>query len=66
MTDAASASAAVAEAERLFGRLDILVNNAGTNIRKRPEALDAAEWHKVIDTNLTSAHLMCAGGAIRC
>jgi 2-deoxy-D-gluconate 3-dehydrogenase len=42
-----------------FGRLDILVNNAGTNIRKRPEAYDAAEWHQVIDTNLSSAFHAC-------
>jgi 2-deoxy-D-gluconate 3-dehydrogenase len=59
VTDKAQCRAAVAEAERLFGRLDILVNNAGTNVRKRPEALSTDEWHKVIDTNLTSAHLMC-------
>lgn len=50
--------AAVAEAERVFGRLDILVNNAGTNVRKRPEDLSADEWHHVMDTNLTSAHLL--------
>jgi 2-deoxy-D-gluconate 3-dehydrogenase len=42
-----------------FGRLDILVNNAGTNIRKRPEAYEAAEWHQVIDTNLSSAFHAC-------
>ena len=40
-----------------FGHLDILVNNAGTNIRKRPEDLTAAEWHQVMDANLTSAFL---------
>src|SRR5438477_12815372 len=38
-----------------FGRLDILVNNAGTNIRGAPQNLAPADWHKVIDTNLTSA-----------
>ena len=43
-------------AER-FGRLDILVNNAGTSIRKPPEAYTAAEWHAVLDTNLTGAFL---------
>ncbi|HEX9462728.1 MAG TPA: glucose 1-dehydrogenase [Alphaproteobacteria bacterium] len=41
-----------------FGRLDILVNNAGTNIRKQPQEYTAAEWHAVIDTNLTSAFLL--------
>ncbi|HEY4736624.1 MAG TPA: glucose 1-dehydrogenase [Xanthobacteraceae bacterium] len=40
-----------------LGRLDILVNNAGVNIRKQPEALTAAEWNKVMDTNLTGAFL---------
>ena len=59
VTDAAQCRAAVDEAKRVFGRLDILVNNAGTNVRARPEALAEADWHKVIDTNLTSMHLMC-------
>ena len=40
-----------------FGRLDILVNNAGTSVRKPPEELTAAEWHLVMDTNVTSAFL---------
>ena len=45
-----------AVAERL-GRVDILVNNAGSNIRKPPQDLSLAEWHTVLDTNLTSAFL---------
>ena len=40
-----------------FGRLDILVNNAGINIRGTPQSLAPGDWHKVIDTNLTSAFL---------
>jgi 2-deoxy-D-gluconate 3-dehydrogenase len=40
-----------------FDRLDILVNNAGTSIRKPPEAYTSAEWHAVLDTNLTGAFL---------
>src|SRR2546425_8974196 len=40
-----------------FGRLDILVNNAGTNIRKPIHEYTLAEWHRVLDTNLTSAFL---------
>ncbi len=51
--------AMVGEAIRLFGRVDILVNNAGMSIRKRPEDLSEAEWHQVMDTNLTSAFLCC-------
>ena len=47
----------VADALAVFGRVDILVNNAGMSIRKRPEDLTEAEFHAVIDTNLTSAFL---------
>jgi len=46
-----------ADAEREYGRVDILVNNAGTTVRKQPQDLTAAEWHKVMDANLTSAFL---------
>ncbi len=42
-----------------FGRLDILVNNAGIAARNTPEALTPEEWHRVLDTNLTSAFLLC-------
>ncbi|MEO8713394.1 MAG: glucose 1-dehydrogenase [Acetobacteraceae bacterium] len=45
-----------------FGRLDIMVNNAGTSIRKMPQDYTEAEWHHVMDTNLTSAFL-CAQAA---
>ena len=44
------------------GRLDILINNAGTSIRKMPQDYTEAEWHLVMDTNLTSAFL-CAQAA---
>lgn len=40
-----------------FGRIDILVANAGTTVRKPPQVISAAEWHTVIDTNLTSTLL---------
>jgi 2-dehydro-3-deoxy-D-gluconate 5-dehydrogenase len=62
ITDAASIDAGIAATIARFGRLDILVNNAGTNIRNRPEAYAEADWHSVIDTNLTSAFL-CAKAA---
>jgi 2-deoxy-D-gluconate 3-dehydrogenase len=42
-----------------FGRLDILINNAGTIIRKLPHEYAEAEWHEVMDANLTSAFLCC-------
>jgi len=41
------------------GRVDVLVNNAGTNIRKPPQDYTTAEWHRVLDTNLTGA-FVCA------
>lgn len=36
-----------------FGRLDLLVANAGVGTFGTVDALEANEWHRVIDTNLT-------------
>src|SRR5437868_5113980 len=44
---------------REAGRIQILVNNAGMNIRKPLTEFTLAEWRQVLDTNLTSAFLMC-------
>lgn len=38
-----------------WGRLDILINNVGTNIRKKTVEYSAAEFDKIINTNLRSA-----------
>ena len=57
VTDSRAVVAMVKEVVSTLGGIDILVNNAGTSIRKRPEDLVEAEWHHVIDTNLTSAFL---------
>lgn len=57
VTDEAAVAGAVEAIASAFGGVDILVNNAGTNIRKVPEDLSPAEWHTVLDTNLTSAFL---------
>ena len=51
----ASLGALVAETVERHGRLDILVNNAGINIRKQPQEYSLAEYHEVMNTNLTSA-----------
>jgi len=59
VTKREACQALVAEALAVFGRLDILVNNAGTSVRKMPQDFTEAEWHHVMDTNLTSAFL-CA------
>jgi 2-dehydro-3-deoxy-D-gluconate 5-dehydrogenase len=62
LLDEGSAGRLVGEALSWYGRVDILVNNAGINIRKRPEEYSLAEWHEVLDSNLTSAFL-CAKAA---
>jgi NAD(P)-dependent dehydrogenase (short-subunit alcohol dehydrogenase family) len=68
-----TATRAVAALADRFGRLDGLVSNAGTMIRKPLRRLTLAEWHRVIDTNLTATFLFAraaekalrkAGGAI--
>lgn len=55
VTRAAACRDLVAETVARFGRLDILVNNAGTSIRKMPQDYTEAEWHHVLNTNLTGA-----------
>lgn len=57
VTKSAACRDLVAETLARFGRLDILVNNAGTSIRKMPQDFTEAEWHYVLDTNLTGAFL---------
>jgi 2-dehydro-3-deoxy-D-gluconate 5-dehydrogenase len=52
-----SCRALIADTVKAHGRLDILVNNAGVNVRKPPEQYTLAEWHMVLDSNLTSAFL---------
>lgn len=52
-----SCRALIADTVKAHGRLDILVNNAGMSIRKQPEQYTLAEWHTVLDSNLTSAFL---------
>jgi 2-deoxy-D-gluconate 3-dehydrogenase len=67
----AACKQAIELAVERFGRLDILINNAGTSVRKQPQDLTAADWHLVMDTNLSSAffcsqaaypHMVKAGG----
>jgi 2-deoxy-D-gluconate 3-dehydrogenase len=49
----------IADAVKAFGGLDILVANAGINIRKPPQDYSAEEWHRIVDTNLTSVFACC-------
>lgn len=59
VSDEASVERLFAQLAERCGRLDILVNNAGTTVRKPADQLALAEWHSVMDTNLTSAFLCC-------
>jgi 2-dehydro-3-deoxy-D-gluconate 5-dehydrogenase len=59
VTDERQCQAVVRETVARHGRLDILVNNAGVgNGGKLPHELTLDGWHKVIDTNLTSAFML--------
>ena len=71
VTDEKSCRALIDQTVAAHGGLNILVNNAGMSIRKPPDVLNIAEWHSVLDTNLTSAfvcshaahpHMKKAGG----
>ncbi len=53
-----TAARAMAALTERFGRLDGLVCNAGIMTRKPLRRLTLAEWHRVIDTNLTAAFLL--------
>jgi NAD(P)-dependent dehydrogenase (short-subunit alcohol dehydrogenase family) len=44
---------------RAFNSVHILINNAGINLRKQLVEFTLEEWHRVLDTNLTSVFLMC-------
>ena len=57
VTVEADCHAMVASTVSQYGHLDILINNAGINIRKPPQDYTLAEWHQVLQTNLTSAFL---------
>jgi NAD(P)-dependent dehydrogenase (short-subunit alcohol dehydrogenase family) len=47
------------EVRNKLGKVQILINNAGINIRKNLIDFTLDEWRSVVDTNLTSAFLMC-------
>ncbi|MDH4173566.1 MAG: glucose 1-dehydrogenase [Betaproteobacteria bacterium] len=59
VNDAAAVKRMVTETVQAFGGLDILVANAGINIRKPPQDYALEEWHRIMDTNLTSVFACC-------
>ncbi|MGH8856641.1 MAG: SDR family oxidoreductase [Polaromonas sp.] len=58
VTDEAAVCEAFARLDAAGIAVDILVNNAGIQLRKPLVDLSAAEWDKVLSTNLTSAFLV--------
>ena len=61
VTQEASVRALVQATIDRFGRIDVVVNSAGVSMSARPRLVDttSAEWHRLIDTNLTGTYLMC-------
>lgn len=58
VTDEQAVSAAFHRLDEQGIAVDILFNNAGINLRGPIVDCTAATWHKVLDTNLTSAFLV--------
>ncbi len=57
VADEAQLEAAVALVAERFGRLDVAIANAGFSVAGRVEDLDAAAWHRQLDTNVIGAAL---------
>ncbi|MCX4552033.1 SDR family oxidoreductase [Streptomyces sp. NBC_01387] len=58
VTDGPSVAAGIAGIEEQAGPLDILVNNAGMQLRAPLLEFTDSDWHRIVDTNLTSAFLV--------
>ncbi|GAA2884536.1 SDR family oxidoreductase [Streptomyces mexicanus] len=58
VTDSAAVAAGIADVEERVGPLDILVNNAGMQLRAPLTEFTDTDWHRILDTNLTSAFLV--------
>jgi 3-oxoacyl-[acyl-carrier protein] reductase len=58
LTESAQVGALLDECEQRFGRLDLVVNNAAAISHVPYRELPIEEWRRVLDTNLTSVHLV--------
>lgn len=58
VTDPDAVEAGVARVEEQAGPLDILVNNAGVQHRAPFTEFSTGDWHRLLDTNLSSAFLV--------
>jgi NAD(P)-dependent dehydrogenase (short-subunit alcohol dehydrogenase family) len=64
VADAGEVARAFAHADDVLGGVDVLVANAGISIRKPFLEIDARDWQRVLDVNLTGVFL-CAQQAAR-
>ncbi|HTV20328.1 MAG TPA: SDR family NAD(P)-dependent oxidoreductase [Polyangiaceae bacterium] len=64
VTTADGAGAIVEHALSRFGNVDVLVNVAGVGVDAQLHRLDAAEWQRALDTNL-SGSFHCLKAAVR-
>ncbi|MFE9443842.1 SDR family oxidoreductase [Streptomyces sp. NPDC006602] len=58
VTDSAAVTAGIARIEEETGPIGILVNNTGVQHRSPLLEFTDADWHRLVDTNLTSAFLV--------
>lgn len=58
ITDPNTPQKIIQTTQNTFGKLDVLVNNAGIKIDKPINAISAADWDIVLNTNLRAAYLM--------
>jgi NAD(P)-dependent dehydrogenase (short-subunit alcohol dehydrogenase family) len=58
-TDRDSLEAARATAEERLGPVNVLVNASGVNSSTPFLEIESEEWHRILDTNLTSVFLAC-------
>ncbi len=65
VTDAEAVMNMVQRVMDLFGKIDVLVNSVGISIHANAEEMTEEQWHKVMDTNLTSTFLCCQAAGRR-
>lgn len=58
VTDPDAVAAGIARIEQQVGTIDILVNNTGVQHRQTFTEFSVRDWHRLLDTNLTSAFLV--------